>query len=112
MAEPHGPHRARGGGAAVTRKDGKSRHDMLDWAAESFSRPDLEMPDGEASSRAPRGSRRRLNPAFTAWLMGLPWWWTNPAVTSSARSAMVEYRCAVRSRGALLLGESLSEGED
>ena len=31
---------------------------------------------GSKSSKSPRGSRRRLNPAFVCWLMGWPWWWT------------------------------------
>lgn len=62
--------------------------------------------DGEPSSSAPRGSRRRLNPAFTAWLMGLPWWWTNPGVTSSARSGMEAYLSALQWRGELLLSAS------
>jgi hypothetical protein len=42
-------------------------------------------------------SRRRLNPAFGCWLMGWPCWWTNPAITSSARSEMESYRSALRS---------------
>ena len=36
-------------------------------------------PHGETSSTDGPGLRRRLNPAFVGWLMGLPWWWTNPA---------------------------------
>jgi len=49
--------------------------------------------------------RQRLNPAFVSWLMGLPWWWTNPAVTSSVQSEMEAYRFALRSRLSDLLGE-------
>jgi hypothetical protein len=41
---------------------------------------------GEESLKPSPGLRRRLNPAFVAWLMGLPWWWTNPGPISSARS--------------------------
>jgi transcriptional regulator with XRE-family HTH domain len=33
----------------------------------------------------------RLNPAFACWLMGWPWWWTNPEPISFARSAMASY---------------------
>lgn len=41
---------------------------------------------GPESSPPPRGSRRRLNPAFVCWLMGMPHTsWTNPAWTSCAR---------------------------
>lgn len=44
----------KGGGKAVTRKDGKSRMDMLDWLVES------QEPNG------------RLNPDWVSWLMGFP----------------------------------------
>jgi hypothetical protein len=96
----------KGGGNATTRADGKSRMDMLDWQAEAYSRPVLSAIDGRALSPTRRTLRPRLNPAFAAWLMGLPWWWTNPAVTNSVRSAMAAYRSALRSHGARLLGES------
>jgi hypothetical protein len=148
----------KGGGRAVTRRDGKSRLDMLDWQAEAYSLQDHETNDGRSSSKKPDISRRqlllaliaadaranslalsdalrlasigerdvalpraslpllrelfrpkaRLNPAFGCWLMGLSWWWTNPGVTSCVQSAMAEYRSALRSHGARLLGESLS----
>ena len=42
-------------------------------------------PLGETSSNDGPGLRRRLNPAFAAWLMGFPWWWTNPAPISFAQ---------------------------
>ena len=71
----------------------------------TFSRPDLALPRGNGSSKHRLGSRPRLNPAFGCWLMGLMPWWTNPDVTSSVRSAMAEYRCALRSHGQRLLGE-------
>lgn len=48
-------------------------------------------------------SRRRLNPAFACWLMGWPWWWTNPALTSSAQSAMASWRSQQRARMSSLL---------
>lgn len=94
----------KGGGSMTERKDGKTRLDMLDWQAEAFSRPDPETSDGPESSPTLPTSRPRLNPAFTAWLMGLPWWWTNPGVTSSARSEMEAYRSALRSHSQRLLG--------
>ena len=54
---------------------------------------------GKELSPTPRPAhvlgRLRLNPAFACWLMGWPWWWTNPALTSSAKSAMASYRCAL-----------------
>ncbi len=48
-------------------------------------------------------SRRRLNPAFVCWLMGWPWWWTNPARNSFARAATGSYLFKLRSRLAYLL---------
>lgn len=103
MARDH-----KGGGVTTERKDGKSRMDMLDWRAEAFSRPVLSANDGRELSPTTRTLRPRLNPAFAAWLMGLPGWWTSPAVTSCAQSAMEPYRCALRSQLLLLLGERSS----
>lgn len=60
---------------------------------------------GEPSSKDSPSSRRRLNPAFAAWLMGFPWWWTNPGVTSSAKSAMESYRSQQLARLSSLCGE-------
>jgi hypothetical protein len=54
--------------------------------------------NGSESSETTHTSRRRLNPAFTAWLMGLPWWWTRTAPISFARQEMQSYLCKVRSR--------------
>jgi hypothetical protein len=84
--------------ASITRADGKSRMDILHYRAEQgFTRPDPGiMLDGQRSSphapisrplwasmiashgrvvsrRILKGrSRRRLNPLFVGWLMGLP----------------------------------------
>jgi hypothetical protein len=58
--------------------DGKSRMDMLDWAAENFSpSPDPAIPDGQTSSPTdptlpPRSTKRRLNPLFVEALMRWP----------------------------------------
>jgi hypothetical protein len=41
--------------------------------------------DGRELSPTARTLRRRLNPAFTCWLMGWPIWWTNPAITNCVR---------------------------
>lgn len=49
--------------------------------------------------------RQRLNPAFGCWLMGWPFWWTNPGITNSVKSEMVSYRFALRSHLSSLLGE-------
>ena len=47
--------------------------------------------------------RRRLNPAFVCWLMGWPWWWTNPAQNNFARSATASYLFKLRMHLASLL---------
>jgi hypothetical protein len=87
-------------------KEGQ-RRGQLDEAAEPiFSRPGPQIPDGQPSSPESRGSRRRLNPAFAAWLMGMPWWWTSIGPISSAQSGMESWRCRLRSRLLFLLGGS------
>jgi hypothetical protein len=87
------------------RKDGKSRLDQLDYQAENYSRRVLSAIDGQELSNTTRILRPRLNPAFAAWLMGLPGWWTSPAVTSSVQSAMAAFRCVLQLHGQRLLGE-------
>jgi hypothetical protein len=49
--------------------------------------------------------RRRLNPAFVCWLMGLPWWWMNPAEISFAGEATRLYLFKLRTLLSSLLGE-------
>lgn len=41
--------------------------------------------------------RRRLNPAFDAWLMGWPPFWSATGSTDCGASAMESYLCAQRS---------------
>lgn len=60
-----------------------------------FSHPVLPTLDGQESPSNTQASRRRLNPAFGCWLMGWPWWYTNPGLTSCARSAMESWRHAL-----------------
>lgn len=57
-----------------------------------FSHPALSTHDGPGSSENTQASRRRLNPAFGCWLMGWPWWYTSPGLTSCAKSAMESWR--------------------
>jgi len=57
-----------------------------------FSHPVRSTIDGRPLSPTDRILPRRLNPAFACWLMGWPIWWTNPLLTSCARSAMASYR--------------------
>jgi hypothetical protein len=61
-----------------------------------FLRPALSIHDGRELSPTARTLPRRLNPAFACWLMGWPIWWTNPALTSCAKSAMESYRCRLQ----------------
>jgi len=75
----------KGGGDALTRADGKSRLDMLDWQAEAWSRsscPDPTIPLGEISSTdgrnsLPQSTKSRLNVFFTEALMRWPIGWTD-----------------------------------
>lgn len=47
--------------------------------------------------------RRRLNPAFVCWLMGWPWWWTNPARNNSVRAVTGSYLFKLRLLSSYLL---------
>jgi hypothetical protein len=60
----------KGGGSSMTRKNGKSRSDMLDWA--------VEYQTGG-----------RLNPQWVEWLMGWPLGWTDlkPLATDKSHCA-------------------------
>lgn len=60
---------------------------------------------GPTSSETSLGSPRRLNPAFAAWLMGWPSWWTNPGVTNSAASEMALYRSRLQRQLSDLCGD-------
>ena len=90
---------------------GKKHMDQLANFAEHGSPSSLRVPvisahGGELSpTDLSTASRRRLNPAFVCWLMGWPWWWTNPAVISSAREATESYLSRLRSLLRSLLGE-------
>ncbi len=61
-------------------------------AVASFSHPVLSTIDGRELSPTARTLRPRLNPAFACWLMGWPFWWTNPGITNSVRSEMALFR--------------------
>jgi len=72
---------------------------------EKFSHPAQITADGTKSLPGPHTLRRRLNPAFTCWLMGWPWWWTIPAPINFAQSAMVSYRSRLQLHLLSLRGE-------
>jgi DNA (cytosine-5)-methyltransferase 1 len=74
-----------------------------------FAPPQMTI-NGPTLSQDGRTSRPRLNPAFACWLMGWPWWWTNPAPISFAPSEMALYRSRLQQHLCNLLGEpALSE---
>ena len=54
--------------------------------------PPAPAPTGEPS---PNTSGRRLNAAFVAWLMGVPWWWTRAERINFAAAEMDAYRSAL-----------------
>jgi hypothetical protein len=56
-----------------------------------FLKPSEAKPSaGSKSSKSGPGSRRRLNPVFVEWLMGLPLLWTQPAPSDCERSETPE----------------------
>jgi hypothetical protein len=57
-------------------------------AETNFSHQDQATHAGPPSCETTRNSRRRLNPAFTCWLMGAPWWWTRAEQISCAAAEM------------------------
>jgi len=86
---------------------GRKHMDQLpNFIAHSGSSPQRLMSSdgGRKSSSGSPTLLRRLNPAFVSWLMGLPWWWTNPAPLSFARSEMQSYLCRLRSLCASFCG--------
>lgn len=87
------------------------RRGQLSEQTETPSRQAQATPDGETSSPSPRGSRPRLNPAFVCWLMGWPWWWTNPEWTSCEQQATEWYR-GVRRWLSAFCGDDFGAGRD
>jgi hypothetical protein len=76
-----------------------------DPTADSLLQDHESCEPGQTRSEGPHGLRQRLNPAFTCWLMGWPWWWTHPAPISFAAAAMVLWRSRARSLLWSLCGE-------
>lgn len=74
----------------------------------SFSRPvQVTSTDGVELSPTDHSTseRRRLNPGFVCWLMGLPWWWTRAEPINFAAVAMASYRSKLQSHLSSLVGE-------
>lgn len=78
------------------RGQGAKGEQLPNFVEHRFSHPVLSTLDGRPLSPTDRTLPRRLNPAFACWLMGWPIWWTNPALTSCARSEMASYRCRLQ----------------
>jgi hypothetical protein len=72
---------------------------LPNFIAHSDSSPQrlMSSDSGRKSSSGSPTLLRRLNPAFVSWLMGLPWWWTQPGPLSFAHSEMQSYLCRLRS---------------
>lgn len=96
---------------SLQERGGETKGEQLpNFVEHHFSHPVLSTLDGRPLSPTARTLPRRLNPAFACWLMGWPIWWTNPALTSCARSAMASYRCRLQWHLLSLCGEhGLSE---
>lgn len=97
--------------AALTRKDGKSRADMLDNQAIHGNYPpslpataggEMESPAGSpgalpvttgdtSSASTPASRRRLLNPKFVSWMMGWPPSWTSLAPLNCGSPETVLY---------------------
>lgn len=89
---------------AMTRKDGKTRDDLLPNVASRFSPPGQRTSDGPASSSEIPRERLRLNPAFVCWLMGWPLFWTQLEPISCGSAATASWRSKLRRRLSCLLG--------
>ncbi len=103
-------HKGENGEAHLTAGSGRLHLDQLpNFVRFSFSRPAPMPTTGSRSSDAPRTSLPRLNPAFAAWLMGMPWWWTHPAPINFARSEMASWLFRLRSLCDSFCGPWVSE---
>lgn len=93
----------------TTNGTGRMHMDQLaNFVAHSPSSPQApQIPDGPESSPTTPASPRRLNPAFGCWLMGWPFWWTNPGITSSGKLAteFAQFRRQLRLQLSLIVQE-------
>lgn len=80
-------------------KEGQRRGQLAEAVEQRYSHPvRVQSISGQELSPTSRVLRRRLNPAFVCWLMGWPWWWTNPAPISFAAEEMALWRSRLRWR--------------
>jgi hypothetical protein len=78
-------------------RPGQRRGQLSEQTEPSSRLVPATLTDGDQSSPTVHTSRLRLNPAFAAWVMGLPWWWTHPERTNCDASEMASYRYKLRS---------------
>lgn len=89
-----------GGGQATRKSKGGGLRKLEDQIQAIYSPPvPVISPHGSELSPTRRILRPRLNPAFVCWMMGWPWWWTNPATINSdwAATEWSRYRRLLRS---------------
>lgn len=87
-------------GEYQNQKDGTTRPTLTGAVANfpsSLPAPVIEKRGDESLSTTPSSPlRRRLNPLFVCWLMGLPQGWLEFELTNSERLGMVSYLFALR----------------
>ncbi|UGA37629.1 DNA cytosine methyltransferase [Chromobacterium haemolyticum] len=91
----------------LRRERERSNGPTLTNTVQDFSRQARIQANGPTSSISPPSSPLRLNPAFACWLMGWPWWWTNPGPISFAALEMALWRSRLRWHLSRLLGEQV-----
>jgi len=79
-----------------TRKPSDPQISTADIAVHQFSHQAQPTQPGQESSSSAPTSPRRLNPAFTEWLMGWPTGWTIAAPSASSAAATALWRCKLR----------------
>ncbi|WOI48200.1 hypothetical protein [Acidovorax sp. BLS4] len=98
--------------ASQARRNHPGGEQLPNFVEHHFLHPVLSTLDGRPLSPTGRTLPRRLNPAFACWLMGWPIWWTNPALTSCAKSEMASYRCRLQSHLSNLCGVPQVDGSN
>lgn len=81
--------------ALITGGGRKHMDQLSNFVAHSSHQAQPTQPGQTSSSNTPT-SPRRLNPAFTEWLMGWPTGWTIAAPSASSAAATVLWRCKLQ----------------